>query len=61
VTLHGLRVGEAKLDLTFFRDGERTRWDAKVLTGTIDVQAKAWQPWLVSEMALRSNASVTDV
>ena len=44
VTLHGLRVGEAKLDLTFFREGERTRWDAKVLTGTIDVQAKPWQP-----------------
>jgi glycogen debranching enzyme len=56
VTLHGLRVGEAKLDLTFFRDGERTRWDAKVLSGRIDVQAKAWQPWLVSEMAPRSSA-----
>jgi glycogen debranching enzyme len=46
VTLHGLRVGEAKLDLTFFRERERTRWDAKVLTGTIDVQAKPWQSWL---------------
>ncbi len=40
VTLHGLRVGDAKLDLTFFREGERTRWDAKVLTGSVDVQAK---------------------
>jgi glycogen debranching enzyme len=46
VTLHGLRVGDAKLDLTFFRDRERSRWDAKVLTGTIDVQQKPWQPWL---------------
>jgi glycogen debranching enzyme len=43
VTLHGLRVGEAKLDLTFVRERDRTRWDAKVLTGTIDVQAKPWQ------------------
>jgi glycogen debranching enzyme len=46
VTLHGLRVGEAKLDLAFFRESDRTRWEAKVLTGTIDVQAKPWQPWL---------------
>lgn len=46
LTLHGLRVGEAKLDLTFFREREHTRWDAKVLTGTIDVEAKPWQPWL---------------
>jgi glycogen debranching enzyme len=49
VTLRGLRVGEAKLELTFFREGERTRWDAKVLTGRIEVQEKPWQPWLISE------------
>jgi glycogen debranching enzyme len=49
VTLHGLRVGEATLDLTFFRDHERTRWDAKLLTGTIEVQEKPWQPWLISK------------
>jgi glycogen debranching enzyme len=49
VTLHGLRVGDAKLDLTFVRERDRTRWDAKVLTGRIDVQAKPWQPWLGSE------------
>jgi glycogen debranching enzyme len=49
VTLHGLRVGDAKLDLTFVREPDRTRWDAKVLTGKIDVLAKPWQPWLASE------------
>jgi len=49
VTLHGLRVGDAKLDLTFVRERDRTRWDAKVLTGTIEVQAKPWQPWRASE------------
>jgi glycogen debranching enzyme len=49
LTLHGLRVGEAKLELTFFRERERTRWDAKVLSGTIEVQEKPWQPWRVSE------------
>ena len=56
VTLHGLRVGEAKVDLTFFREGERTRWDAKVLTGVIEVQAQAWQPWLISKFDQPSNA-----
>jgi|RhiMetdeSRZDD1v2_1073273.scaffolds.fasta_scaffold00028_72 glycogen debranching enzyme len=56
VTLHGLRVGEAKVDLTFFREGERTRWDAKVLTGRIEVQAQAWQPWLIDKVDQPSNA-----
>jgi hypothetical protein len=27
------------LDLTFYRERERTRWDAKVLTGTIEALA----------------------
>jgi glycogen debranching enzyme len=53
VTLHGLRVGEATLELTFFREAERTRWDAKVLTGRIEVQEKPWQPWAVSEAGPR--------
>jgi glycogen debranching enzyme len=56
VTLHGLRVGEAKLELTFFRERERTRWDAKVLTGRIEVQEKPWQPWLIGEADPPSSA-----
>jgi glycogen debranching enzyme len=56
VTLHGLRVGDAKLDLTFFREADRTRWDAKILTGRIDVQAKPWRPWLIGEVDPPSNA-----
>lgn len=56
VKLHGLRVGEARLDLTFFRERERTRWDAKVLTGSVDVQTKPWKPWLISETDPPSSA-----
>jgi glycogen debranching enzyme len=55
VTLHGLRVGEAKLDLTFVREREHTRWDATVMTGRIDVQAKPWRPWPISEVDPPSN------
>jgi hypothetical protein len=56
VTLHGVRVGEAKFDLKFFREGEHTRWDADVLTGRIEVQVRAWQPWSISASAQPSNA-----
>ncbi len=45
VTLTGLRVGRAKLDLRFWRDGESTRWEASA-TGGIDVSQEPWRPWL---------------
>jgi glycogen debranching enzyme len=45
VTLHGLRVGRAKLDLRFWREGERTRWEATPREGQIDVSEEPWRPW----------------
>jgi len=45
VTLHGLHVGHAKLDLRFWRDGERTRWDASPVEGRIEVVEEPWRPW----------------
>jgi glycogen debranching enzyme len=59
VTLRGLRVGDARLELTFFRERERTRWDAKVLTGRIEVQEKPWEPWPISEAGPPSNVADT--
>jgi glycogen debranching enzyme len=47
VTLHGLRVGNAKLDLRFWRDGEQTRWDASSREGHIEVSQEPWRPWQV--------------
>jgi glycogen debranching enzyme len=45
VTLHGLRVGQAQLDLRFWREGERTRWEASPREGQIDVTEEPWRPW----------------
>jgi glycogen debranching enzyme len=45
ITLHGLRVGRARVDLRFWRDGERSRWAAEIREGTIAVQEDAWRPW----------------
>ena len=45
VCLRGLRVGESSVDLHVWRDDGRTRWDAKVGQGALDVQQRAWKPW----------------
>jgi glycogen debranching enzyme len=45
ITLHGLTVGRARVDLRFWRDGERSRWAAEIREGTIAVEEDAWRPW----------------
>lgn len=45
ITLHGLAVGHARVDLRFWREGDRSRWAAEVAEGTIAVQEEAWRPW----------------
>jgi len=45
ISLHGLAVGRARVDLHFRREAERSRWDAEVREGTIDVREEAWGPW----------------
>jgi glycogen debranching enzyme len=47
ITLHGLRIGRAKLDLRFWREGERTRWEPTIKEGDITVEANPWRPWRV--------------
>lgn len=46
VTLRGMRVGDAKLDLRFWREGEKTRWDASSQRGRIEVTQEPWRPWV---------------
>ena len=46
VTLRGLKVGKAKLDLRFWREGDQTRWEVACHGGEIEVLAKPWHPWL---------------
>ena len=47
VTLRGLAVGNARLDLRVWRDDEGTRWDASVREGKLGVRQERWQPWRV--------------
>jgi hypothetical protein len=48
VTLRGLAVGQARLDLRFWREGDRTRWEASGQTGELAVHEKPWQPWALT-------------
>ena len=45
LTLHQLKIGNASIDLHFWREGEQTHWKADVKQGAIEVEQKAWQPW----------------
>ena len=47
VTLAGLAVGDAVLDLRCWRDGDRTRWEPTVRSGTIAIEERPWGPWAV--------------
>jgi hypothetical protein len=38
VTLRGLAVGKARLELRVWRDSERTLWDAAVSEGQVEVR-----------------------
>jgi len=48
LTLRGVRVGQAKVDLRFWREGERTRWEGAVREGTVDLRHEQWRPWRVT-------------
>ena len=49
VTLRGLALGKATLDLRCWREGDRTRWDVSVRKGDVTVQEKSLEPWRVEE------------
>jgi len=48
ITLHHLAIGNARVNLRFWRESERTRWDASVQAGDINVQQQSWQPFTYS-------------
>jgi glycogen debranching enzyme len=45
LALHNVKVGRGRLDLRFWREGERSRWDAAVQEGAIEVEEASWRPW----------------
>ncbi|HYM14541.1 MAG TPA: glycogen debranching N-terminal domain-containing protein [Dehalococcoidia bacterium] len=55
VTLRGIDVGKATLDLRFWREGERSRWEVLQCDGDIAVSEAAWRPWPDGDPNVRSN------
>lgn len=49
ITLHKLGVGGACVDLRFWREGDRTHWDASIKSGNLNIQEQPWQPWDVGK------------
>lgn len=47
VLLRGIAVGSSSLDLRFFREGDRTRWEIERADGDVRVETKSWRPWSV--------------
>jgi hypothetical protein len=47
--LGDLTVGKATVDLRFWREGERTRWEVLAQEGELTIQQKPWIPWLLEE------------
>lgn len=45
VTLRGLAVGNATVDLHFRLEGERTHWEVLALNGDLKVRERPWEPW----------------
>lgn len=48
ITLRRLQVGNAKIDLHFWREGEITRWEA-MPHGEVTIEAQPWQPWVTTQ------------
>jgi glycogen debranching enzyme len=49
VTLRGVKVGKDVLDLRFWREGDRSRWDVLGQKGGVEVQEQPWHPWPVGD------------
>ena len=45
ITLHQLTIGDATVDLRFWREDGQTRWAADIKTGEVEIEEKSWQPW----------------
>jgi glycogen debranching enzyme len=46
LVLQGLTVGDAMMDIHFWREDGEARWDVAVRRGTIEVEQRPWHPWL---------------
>jgi hypothetical protein len=47
IALRGLTVANCKLDLRFWREDDKTRWEILAQEGVLAVEEKSWQSWSV--------------
>ncbi len=47
VTLRDVKVGAANVDLSFWKEKDRSRWDVVRREGHVDVSARPWGPWKI--------------
>ncbi|MBE9199055.1 MULTISPECIES: amylo-alpha-1,6-glucosidase [unclassified Nodularia (in: cyanobacteria)] len=45
IELQHVEIGNSRVDLQFWREGEITHWDAVVKSGEVEVKQQTWQPW----------------
>jgi glycogen debranching enzyme len=45
LNLRQISIGNATVELRFWREDDRTHWAADVRSGEIEVIQKSWQPW----------------
>lgn len=45
ITLRGLAVAQCKLDLRFWREKDKTRWEILGQEGDLAVDQRPWRPW----------------
>jgi glycogen debranching enzyme len=48
LSLRGLAIGDASVDLRFWREGDLTHWEVINQSGTITIEQRAWTPWKVN-------------
>jgi len=49
VTLHGLAVGNSKVDIRFWAESGETKWEPSVREGDLLIEQRVWEPWPSTE------------
>ncbi len=49
VTLHGLAIGNAKVDIRFWAESGETKWEASVRESDLLIEQRVWEPWPSTE------------
>jgi hypothetical protein len=44
VTLHGLALGNAKVDIRFWAERGETKWEPSVREGDLLIEQRVWEP-----------------